>query len=137
MSTRRSGAATGSGLKSSASTPVKSAVLKPMPIASAATATTVKPGLLRSQRTANRMSEKSASSKTADYNPRMKKVVLAVVAAAAVAHAQAPGARGPFSLDQVLDYPFPDNLVASTKGSTIAWTFNERGARNIYAADGP
>jgi hypothetical protein len=50
MSTRRSGAATGSGLNSSASTIVNSAVLKPMPIASDATATSANPGLFRSQR---------------------------------------------------------------------------------------
>jgi hypothetical protein len=49
--------------------------------------------------------------------------------------AQAP-AKG-FTLEQILSYPFPDNLVASPKGSTIAWTFNERSARNIYIAEGP
>jgi hypothetical protein len=37
---------------------VKSAVLKPMPIASDTTATIVKPGLFTSQRSANRMSAK-------------------------------------------------------------------------------
>ena len=42
-----------------------------------------------------------------------------------------------FTLDQVLNYPFPDNLVASPRGATVAWTFNERGARNIYVADEP
>ncbi len=42
-----------------------------------------------------------------------------------------------FTVEQVLDYPFPENLVASPKGSTIVWTFSERGVRNIYAADGP
>jgi dipeptidyl aminopeptidase/acylaminoacyl peptidase len=36
----------------------------------------------------------------------------------------------------VLDYPFPANLVAAPNGSAIAWTFAERGARNIYLADG-
>ena len=51
-STSRSGAATGSGLNSTASTMAKSAVLKPMPIASEATATSVNPGLLSSHRTA-------------------------------------------------------------------------------------
>ena len=51
-STRRSGAATGSGLNSSASTTANSAVLKPMPIASDATATSVNPGLLRNHRSA-------------------------------------------------------------------------------------
>ena len=33
--------------------------------------------------------------------------------------------------------PQPDNLIASPVGSTIAWTFNERGVRNIYVADAP
>ena len=52
--------------------------------------------------------------------------------------AQVPGpAGGSFTLEQVLDYPFPDNLVSAAKGSSIAWTFNERGARNIYAAEAP
>ena len=40
-------------------------------------------------------------------------------------------------MDQILGFPSPDNLVASPDGSTIAWTFNERGARNIYVAEAP
>src|SRR5436190_813789 len=48
---------------------------------------------------------------------------------------QAPAS--PFTLEQAMTYPFPDNLVASPAGSLIAWTFNERGARNIYVAQGP
>jgi hypothetical protein len=90
------------------------------------------------------MSASSDSSKADDYNPRMSKLlhalmtslVGAVVAAAAVGAQSAAPTKG-FTLDQVLNYPFPDNLVASPRGSTIAWTFNERGARNIYIADGP
>jgi dipeptidyl aminopeptidase/acylaminoacyl peptidase len=39
-----------------------------------------------------------------------------------------------FTVEQILDLPTPDNLIASPVGSTIAWTFNERGVRNIYAA---
>ena len=46
-------------------------------------------------------------------------------------------APSPFTVEQVLSLPTPDNLIASPVGSTIAWTFNERGVRNIYAADGP
>ena len=42
-----------------------------------------------------------------------------------------------FSVDQILGFPSPENLIASPVGSTIAWTFNERGVRNIYVADGP
>src|SRR5881394_2138371 len=49
--------------------------------------------------------------------------------------AQAP--KPPFTVDQVLGFPSPENLVASPAGSTIAWTFNERGVRNIYVAEGP
>jgi Tol biopolymer transport system component len=63
--------------------------------------------------------------------------VLALVAATALVRGQTQAPSGGFTLERVLDYPFPDNLVASPKGSTIGWTFNERGARNIYAADGP
>ena len=46
-------------------------------------------------------------------------------------------ASAPFTVDQILSFPSPENLVASPVGSTIAWTFNERGIRNIYVADGP
>ena len=41
------------------------------------------------------------------------------------------------TVEQVLGFPSPENLVASPVGSTIAWTFNERGVRNVYVADGP
>ena len=44
---------------------------------------------------------------------------------------------GAFTVDQILGLPAPDNLIVSSVGSTIAWTFNERGARNIYVADAP
>src|SRR5215207_9546893 len=42
-----------------------------------------------------------------------------------------------FTVEQVLGFPSPENLVASPAGSMIAWTFNERGVRNIYVAEGP
>jgi dipeptidyl aminopeptidase/acylaminoacyl peptidase len=48
---------------------------------------------------------------------------------------QAPAAS--FTVDQILGFPSPDNLIASPAGSTVAWTFNERGVRNIYVTDGP
>lgn len=51
-------------------------------------------------------------------------------------HAQKP-AEASFSVDQILSLPTPDNLIASPVGSTVAWTFNQRGIRNIYVADGP
>jgi dipeptidyl aminopeptidase/acylaminoacyl peptidase len=42
-----------------------------------------------------------------------------------------------FTVEQILSLPQPDNLIASPVGSTIAWTFNERGVRNIYVAASP
>src|SRR5262249_42135950 len=83
---------------------------------------------------------RSEGSKTHDYNPPMKSRLLTVVAAACTllhAGALAQPAAPTFTLDQVLGFPFPDNLIASPTGTRIAWTFNERGVRNVYVADGP
>ncbi len=63
-------------------------------------------------------------------------IALALVSAVLTARAQSP-TPPPFTAQQVLSLPTPDNLIASPTGTTIAWTFNERGVRNIYAADGP
>src|SRR5262245_56934574 len=46
-------------------------------------------------------------------------------------------ASRPFTVEQILSFPSPESLIASPVGSTIAWTFNERGVRNIYIASGP
>ena len=51
------------------------------------------------------------------------------------AHAELRAAA--FTLDRVMNYPFPDNLVAAPSGARVAWTFDERGVRNIYVADAP
>ncbi len=59
-----------------------------------------------------------------------------LVCGSAIVFAQSP-APAPFTVEQILSLPTPDNLIASPVGSTIAWTFNERGVRNIYIADGP
>jgi dipeptidyl aminopeptidase/acylaminoacyl peptidase len=40
-------------------------------------------------------------------------------------------------LQQIKSYPFPNELTASATGSHIAWAFNEKGARNIWVAEGP
>lgn len=42
-----------------------------------------------------------------------------------------------FSIEQVLSAPFPSELVASPKGSRIAWAFNDRGRRDVWVAEGP
>ncbi|MCA1575993.1 MAG: prolyl oligopeptidase family serine peptidase [Acidobacteria bacterium] len=40
-------------------------------------------------------------------------------------------------MEQIKNYPFPSELTASATGSRIAWAFNERGARNVWVAEGP
>jgi dipeptidyl aminopeptidase/acylaminoacyl peptidase len=71
---------------------------------------------------------------------RLSVVVLSTILAAALSGARSPmSAQSPpaFTLDDILSYPFPDNLLAAPVGGTIAWTFNERGLRNIYVAEAP
>jgi dipeptidyl aminopeptidase/acylaminoacyl peptidase len=64
--------------------------------------------------------------------------LLICLAIAPLAHAQraAPVATG-FTLEQVLDYPYPSGLVAAEGGERIAWVVNSRGVRNVWVADGP
>ena len=51
--------------------------------------------------------------------------------------AQVPGsASGSFTLEQVLDYPFPDNLVSAAKGRLLDQKLIA-GLGNIYAAEAP
>ena len=42
-----------------------------------------------------------------------------------------------FTIEQLKSYPFPNELTASASGARIAWAFNERGARNVWVAEGP
>jgi dipeptidyl aminopeptidase/acylaminoacyl peptidase len=42
-----------------------------------------------------------------------------------------------FTIEQIKGYPFPNELTVCATGSRIAWAFNERGARNVWVADGP
>jgi dipeptidyl aminopeptidase/acylaminoacyl peptidase len=53
---------------------------------------------------------------------------------AALAQASRPG---PFTVNQVRSYPFPNELTAAATGSRVAWAFNEQGRRNIFVAEGP
>jgi dipeptidyl aminopeptidase/acylaminoacyl peptidase len=63
------------------------------------------------------------------------KILTAAMAAVLFLSQQSSGRL--FTVEQVLGYPQPENLVASPVGSMIAWTFNERGVRNVYIAEGP
>src|SRR5438067_10827358 len=45
--------------------------------------------------------------------------------------------QSPFTIEQVMGAPFPDELTAAPTGGGVAWVFNTRGARNIWAAAPP
>src|ERR1700723_3865318 len=53
-------------------------------------------------------------------------------------HAQAQAA-GPhpagFTLDDVMQAPYPYDMVAAPTGSAVAWVFDSKGCRNIWVAD--
>ncbi|HEY9514151.1 MAG TPA: DPP IV N-terminal domain-containing protein, partial [Gemmatimonadaceae bacterium] len=53
------------------------------------------------------------------------------------ARAGAQDAAGSFTMEQVRSYPFPSELSAASTGARVAWVFDERGVRNVYAAEGP
>jgi len=65
--------------------------------------------------------------------------VAVVILAAGVLMAAAPSAQAPAAptLEQIMSAPFATGLVASPDGRAVAWVFNERGARNIWVAEGP
>lgn len=44
---------------------------------------------------------------------------------------------GPFTMTQVLSYPYPTGLVSLRSGSAFAWVSDERGVRNVWVAQGP
>lgn len=66
----------------------------------------------------------------------MKRNVLLAVALLGLFVARG-AAQEPFTLEQVLSAPFPENLTAAKNVPRLAWTFNEQGQRNIWIADGP
>src|SRR5206468_1767607 len=106
--------------------------------ASEATATAVNAGLRISHRNAKRTSARNESSTiicAVKGDTMIRRSTVTLVAAGTV-YAVLTAAPS-LTPDRILDYPFPDELVAAPAGSTIAWTFNERGVRNIYVAEAP
>jgi dipeptidyl aminopeptidase/acylaminoacyl peptidase len=65
----------------------------------------------------------------------LRRGFLAALAAAAVVPTLAR-AQESFTLEQLLSAPFPSGLASGRTG-TIAWVFNHRGVRNIWAAEPP
>lgn len=64
-------------------------------------------------------------------------VLTTVILAVAALFSTAQEAAQSFTLEQIKSYPFPNELTSSATGSRIAWAFNERGARNVWVAEGP
>jgi dipeptidyl aminopeptidase/acylaminoacyl peptidase len=54
----------------------------------------------------------------------------------AVLVASSPGWAA-FTLEQVLSSPFPSGLVVASNRGRVAWVFDARGVRNVWAADAP
>jgi dipeptidyl aminopeptidase/acylaminoacyl peptidase len=61
----------------------------------------------------------------------------AAMALCVLALASPGAARGAFTMDQVLAYPYTSGLVAARNGGHIAWVRNLGGVRNVWVADGP
>ncbi len=50
----------------------------------------------------------------------------------------APEAQEPaFTIEQVMSYAFPSELIAAPTGERIAWLANDQGRRNVWVAEGP
>ena len=63
----------------------------------------------------------------------MRLLVSAVALALGVCSAQA----APFTMDQVLSYPYASDVVAAPSGGHVAWVRNVAGVRNVWVADAP
>ena len=59
--------------------------------------------------------------------------LIAVLAVGVCGFAQ----QAPFTLDQVLGFPFPSDLTAAPQGGKVAWVANAKGVRNILVAEPP
>ncbi|HET6629456.1 MAG TPA: prolyl oligopeptidase family serine peptidase [Woeseiaceae bacterium] len=63
--------------------------------------------------------------------------LLAVALCAMLGAAGAYAAEDSFTLEEIMSYPFPGELVAAEDDPVFAWVLNERGVRNIWVAAGP
>jgi dipeptidyl aminopeptidase/acylaminoacyl peptidase len=70
---------------------------------------------------------------------RVRHATLLVLALATVGPppSAAQDATVPFTLEQVLSYGFPTDLVASPTGRRVAWVENREGLRNVMVAEAP
>lgn len=66
-----------------------------------------------------------------------QKIFLTTMAALFLTASAVTAAPGGFTLQQVMGFAFPDGLVAASGADRVAWSFDIRGVRNIWIADGP
>jgi dipeptidyl aminopeptidase/acylaminoacyl peptidase len=43
--------------------------------------------------------------------------------------------RASFTLEEVMQAPFPSSLTGAPRGKAVAWVFDQRGSRNVWVAD--
>src|SRR5215469_6113427 len=68
---------------------------------------------------------------------RSTRLACLVGAAAAVGlHAGAGARPASFTIEQVMQAPFPTSLVVASRDKAVAWVFDTRGSRNVWVADG-
>lgn len=66
---------------------------------------------------------------------RKSALIGALLAATPIAPSVAQSPRAPFTIEQVLSAPYPTSLSAAPVGTAAAWTFNDRGVRNVWIGD--
>jgi hypothetical protein len=64
-------------------------------------------------------------------------LALALIPAAPARAQGAPVPPTAFTLEQVLSYGYPSELVAAQRGASIAWALNQNGRRNVFVARAP
>src|SRR5262249_50822842 len=74
---------------------------------------------------------------TSQFEEREMKRSLGLTALTILLCVRPANAQERFTLEQILSGPFPADLVASKTGNRIAWTLDEQGKRNVWAAEGP
>ena len=67
----------------------------------------------------------------------VKRYTSALLAALLLPAAPVFAASSGFSVEQILSYPYPLNLVSGADGRTIAYSLDERGVRNVFVANAP
>ena len=68
---------------------------------------------------------------------QMRRIMFALLMIVSLVTVTQHAASNSFTIEQIKSYPFPNELTASATGARIAWAFNERGARNVWVAEGP